>query len=107
MSSLINFLGRARQFLEQRGAIVRRHLVQNGRDLFVRHRVQKVLLFLDSDIFENVGRQRGRQDAEHDDLFVFRKIENHFRDVGRRPFLEKLAQGVEIARVDQRLDFRC
>ena len=29
---------RARHFLEQRRAIVRRHLVQNGDDLLVRHR---------------------------------------------------------------------
>ena len=80
---------RARQFFEQRGAIVRRHFVQNPDHLFVGHRPQQFLLLLDADVFKNVRGQRGRQDAEDDDLFVFGKIENHLRHVGRRPFLEK------------------
>ena len=73
----------------------------------MRHCPQQLLLLLDSDVFENVRRERGRQDAEDDHLFVIRKIENHFRDVSRRPFLEQLAQPVEIARVDKRFDFGC
>ena len=57
---------RARQFLEQRRAIVRRHFVEDPDDLLVRHRAQQFLLRLDVEIFENVGRQIVRQDAEDD-----------------------------------------
>jgi len=73
----------------------------------VRHRTQQILLLLDADIFENVRRQRRRQHPEDDDLLVFRKIENHVRDVGRRPIGEQFAQCVEIALIDQAFDFRC
>ena len=51
---------RARHFLQQRGAIVRRHLVQNGHDLFVGHCVQELLLRIHIEIFEDVGRERVR-----------------------------------------------
>ena len=47
----------ARQFLQQRRAIVRRHFIQNGDDLLVRHRAQQFLLFLDPEIFKNIRRQ--------------------------------------------------
>ena len=40
---------------------------------------EQLLLRLDFEIFENVRRQRVRQDAENDDLFVLRQIENHLR----------------------------
>ena len=46
-----------------------------------------------------------RQNAEDDDLFVFRQIEDDLGHIGRRPFAKKFAQRGEIARVDQALDF--
>src|SRR5207253_10347922 len=93
------------QFLEQRGAIVRRHFVQNSDHLFVRHCPQQILLLFDSEVFKDVGRQGCGQDTEDDDLLTFGKIENHLGDVGWRPFLEQVAQAVEIARADQAFDF--
>ena len=83
--------GGAGQFLEQRRAIVRRHLVQNPDDLFVRHRAEQLLLRLDVEIFENVGGLIVRQDAEDDDLFVFGKISDAFCDIGGRPIGKELA----------------
>ena len=54
---------RARHFLEERRAIVRRHFVQDRDDLFVRHGPQQLLLRIDFEIFENVRGQRSRKDA--------------------------------------------
>ena len=73
---------RARHFLEQRRAIVRRHLVENGGDLFVRHAAEQFLLRIHVEVFKNVRRQCRRQNAEDDDAIVCRQIENHFRYVG-------------------------
>ena len=97
--------GRARQFFEERGPVVRRHFVQDSDDLLVGHAAQQCLLRLNVDIFKDVRRQRRRQDAEEDDLIVFVHVEDHFRDIGRGPFAKHLAQRGEIARVDQALDF--
>ena len=96
---------RTRQFLEKRRAIVGRHFVQNCGDLFVRHRMQKSFLFLDVEIFENVGRQRRRQHAKDNDRIVVGKIRNYFRQVGRRKFAKSFAQRVEVTRLDQTFDF--
>ncbi len=95
------------QFLEQRRAIVRRHLVEDRDDLFVRHAAEQFLLRLDIDveILENVRRQRVRQNPENDDLLVFRKIEDDLGHVGRRHLGKELAQRGEIPRVDHALDF--
>ncbi len=65
--------GGARQFLQQRRPIVRRHFVENADGLFVRHRAQELLLRLDLEIFEDVGREIVGQDPEDDDLFLLRK----------------------------------
>ena len=97
---------RARQFLEQRRAIVRRHLVQNADDLLVRHAAEQLLLRIDIEIFENVGRELVRQDAEDDDVIVLLHVEDHLRDIGGRPVGKQLAQRAEIARVDHAFDFR-
>ena len=43
-------------------------------------------------IFKNVRRQRMRQDAKDDHLFIFRHIEDDFRNIGRRPFAKHFAQ---------------
>ena len=74
--------------------------------LLVCHGAQQFLLRLDIEIFENIRRQRVRQDAKNDHLFVFRHVEDHLGHIGRRPFAKHLAQRAEIARVDQALDFR-
>jgi hypothetical protein len=79
-----------RQFLQQRRAIIRRHLIQNGYHLLVCHRAQQFLLFLDPDIFENLRRERRWEDAEDDHLFVFRHIEDDLCDISRRPFAKQL-----------------
>ena len=97
---------RARHFLEQRRAIVRRHFVQDPGHLLVRHGAEQLLLRFDVEIFENIRRERGRQNAENDDLIVLRQIEDDFGKIGRRPFAKNLAQRAEIARLDQALDFR-
>ena len=91
----------------KRGAIVRRHLVEDRDDLFVRHAAEQLLLRLDIDveILENVRRQRVRQNAENDDLLVFRQIEDDLGHVGRRHLGKELAQRGEIPRLDHALDF--
>ena len=98
---------RARHFFKQCRAIVRRHFVQNRDDLFVRHRPQQILLLLDADVFKNIRRQCCRQHPEDNHLLVFRKIENHVGDIGRRPIGKQFAQRPEIARVDHALDLGC
>ena len=70
------------------------------------HGAQQFLLLLDANVFKNVRGKRVRQDAKDDDLLVFRKIEDHLGQVGRRPVAKHLAQSGEIARVDQALNFR-
>ena len=67
---------------------------------------KQFLLRLDLEVFENVGREIMRQDAEDDDLFLLRQIEDDFRDIRRRPFRKQLAQRGEISRVDQASNFR-
>ena len=94
-----------RQFLQQRRAIVRRHLIQNGYHLLVRHRAQQFLLFLDPDVFENLRCERRWEDAKDDHLFIFRHIEDYLGDIGRRPFAEKFTERPEIPGFDQALDF--
>ena len=98
--------GRARQFLEQRRSIVRRHFVQNGNDLLVRHAAQQFLLRLEIEIFEDVGGERVWQNAKNDDPLVLRKIEDDLGHVGRGHLGKELAQRGEIPRVDHALDFR-
>jgi hypothetical protein len=70
------------------------------------HRAKQLLLGLDIEVFENIRRQRMRQNAKDDHLLVFRHIENHFGHICRRPFAKHLAQRAEIAGVNQALDFR-
>ena len=94
-----------RQFLQQRRAIVRRHLVQNGYHLLVCHRAQQFLLFLDPEVFKNIRRERGWQDAKDDHLFIFRHVEDYLGDIGRRPFAENFAERREVTGVDQAPDF--
>ena len=73
----------------------------------MRHRAQQFLLRIQIEIFKNVRRQRMRQDAKDDHLFISRHVENHFGHVRGGPLAKQLAQRAEIARVDQALDFRC
>ena len=96
----------ARQFLQQRRAIVRRHLVQNAHDLLVRHGAQQFLLFLDADVFKNIRCQIVRQHPKDDDLFVFRQIQNHFGDISGWPFAKHFTERGEIPRFDHAPDFR-
>ena len=69
------------------------------------HRAQQFLLRIQIEIFKNVRRQRMRQDAKDDHLFISWHVENHFGHVHWGPFGKQLAQGAKIARVDQALDF--
>ena len=63
------------------------------------------LLRLDIEIFENIRRERVRQDAKDDHLFVFRQIEDDFGHIGWRPFAKEFAQRPEIPGVDHAPDF--
>ena len=83
---------RARQFLQQRRAIVRRHLIQDADHLLLRHAAEELLLRIHLEIFENIRRQIVRQNAENDHLIVLLHIEDHLGHVGRRPFRKQLAQ---------------
>ena len=47
--------------------------------------MQQFLLRVKIKIFENIGRQRVRQNAKDDYLFVVRQIKDDFGDIGRRP----------------------
>ena len=67
--------------------------------------MQQFLLRIEIEIFENIRRERVRQDAKDDDLFIFRHIDNHLGDIGRRPVAKQLAQRREVAGVDQASDF--
>ena len=96
----------ARQFLEQRRAIVRRHLVQNRHDLLVSHGAQQLLLAPRSRDIQKHPPPGVRQDPKDDHLFVFRQIENHFGHISRRPFTKHFTQRREIARLDHAPDFR-
>ena len=53
---------------------------------------KELLLRVDVEVFENIRRQVVGQDAENDDLIVLLHVEDHLRDVRRRPFLKQLAQ---------------
>ena len=83
--------GGARQFLQQRRPVVRRHFVQDGDSLFVRHGAEQVLLRFDLEVFEHVRREVVRQEPEDDDLFLLGKISDDFRDVGRGPVRKEFA----------------
>ena len=69
------------------------------------HGAKQLLLGVDVEIFEDVRRERVGQNAENDDLFILRHVEDHLGDVGRRPFPKDLAERAEIARINQTLEF--
>jgi hypothetical protein len=98
--------GGAGQFLQQRRPVVGRHFVQDGDGLLVGHGAQQLLLRLDFKVFEDVGCENVRQEAEDDDLFVLGKISDYVRDIGRRPVRKQFAQRSEVPRVDQHPNFR-
>ena len=58
------------------------------------------------EVFENVRRQRRRQNPEDDDTIVFRQIENDFGHIRRRPLPKNFTQTREIARLNQAANFR-
>ena len=62
------------QFLEQRRAIVRRHVVEDVRGGLVAHRLQHRLLGVRLQVLEDLRRLSVRQQAEDDGLLLLREI---------------------------------
>jgi hypothetical protein len=62
-----------RQLVQERGAIVRRHLVEDLRDLLLGHRLEEALLGLEREVLEHVRRQVARQHPEREHLLLHRQ----------------------------------
>ena len=96
----------AGQLLEQRRAVVRRHVVEDARGIHRAHRLQHGVLRIHIQILEDIARQHMRQQAEDDRLLLLRQVRDALRDVRRRPVRKRLAKRGKIARFDQLFDFR-
>ena len=59
-----------RQFLEEHGAVVRRHVVEQRRDVLLRHRLEQGLLLVERQVLEGRRRVLARQQAEDHDLVL-------------------------------------
>ena len=96
----------ARQFLQQRRAVVGRHLIQDARRLRRAHRLEQRLLRIAVEILENIRRQRVRQNAEQHHTLILRQFRDQLARLRRREIGKRLAQPREIAARDHLLDFR-
>ena len=81
---------RARQLLQQRRAIVGRHLVEDLDRVLLPQRAQQTRLRVHVEILEHVGGHRLRQDAENHHLLLDGKPDDALRQIGRMPFGENL-----------------
>src|SRR5206468_3326758 len=93
------------QFLQQSGAIVRRHLVNDLDDFLFPHRLKQTLLVVAAQVFEGLSGQPARENAKQNDLVFIRQVRDQFGDIGRRPFAKNLLERRKIALMNQRLNF--
>ena len=98
--------GVAREFFEERGAVVGGHFVEHGRRLLTAHGLEELLLGVGLAVFKDIRRQCMWQDAEDDSALVFRQFDDEFRSIHGRKFRECLAQPREVAASDHVLNFR-
>ena len=77
--------GRPRQLLEQRRAVVGRHVIEDAGGLGLPHRFQDDLLRVGVEILEDIRGLRVREQAEDDGLLIVRQLGDALGDVRRRP----------------------
>ncbi len=96
----------AGQFLEEGGAIIGRHLVDDLDNLFLAHGLEQALLVFAPEVFKGAGGEAVREDAEDDDLVAGREVGHQFGEIRGRPFGEDFLEGDEVALLHQLLNFR-
>ena len=92
------------EFLQERRAVVGRHLVEDRHGLFAAHGVQEFLLLIGVEVLEHVCSEGLRDHTEDDDLVAFGQIGDHIGEISRCPLGEKFAQTAEVAFFDEALD---
>ena len=88
------------QLVEERGAVVGRHLVQDLRHLLGGHGLDQALLRLEREILEDVGGEVAREQPEGDHLLLHRQGLDQARGGRWRPVLEHLVERREVPRAD-------
>src|SRR5262249_8371017 len=94
------------QLFQQRGAIVRRNVVENLRDFLLAESLHEVFLVVAIEIFKNLSSEVVRQNAEENGFVVGIEIGENLGNVGRRKAAKDLAKLREVALRDQFLEFR-
>ena len=88
------------QLVEERGAVVGRHLVQDLRHLLGGHGLDQALLRLEREILEDVGGEVAREQPEGDHLLLHRQSLDQARGGRWRPVLEHLVERWEVPGAD-------
>jgi hypothetical protein len=95
-----------RQLVQQRGAVVRRHLVQDLGDFLLGHGLEQLPLGLEWQVLEDVRGQIAGQHPEGEDLLVHRQPLDQTSGGRRRRVLQHLLEGDEISRLDDAGEIR-
>ena len=98
--------GRSGHLFEELGAVVGRKIVENLRDLLLAEREHQSLLIFEAEIFEDIGGEIMRQDAEQHGLVPGAEVGENFRDLRRRELRKNFAQLREVALFNQGFEFR-
>lgn len=95
----------SRQFLEHGCAIVAIHLIQDAGGLFISEVSDDALLFLRSEVFEDLGGEILGEKTEDDGLIFFGEFGDDFADVRSGHFDKELADRGKVSRGDELVDF--
>src|SRR4029079_4984755 len=88
-----------RQLFEQRRAVVRRHVVENGGHFVLGHGLEQSVLIVVREVFEGGGGVLARQHAIHDHLVGDRQFGERFGHVLRGPVAHHVVQPRKVARL--------
>ncbi len=80
------------QFLEEHRALVGRHVVEQGRNVFLGHRLEESLLGVLCEVLEDGGGILAGQHTEHDDLVFETELGQERRDVACVPIAHQVPQ---------------
>ena len=94
---------RGRQFLDDLRRMVRRHLVEDARDLELVERLDELQQRLIVELGEHLARALGRQQAEDRHLRFERQLAQQRRHVGRMRGRQQIDEATAVAALEQRL----
>ncbi len=85
------------QLFEEHGPVVRRHVVEERRDVFLGHRLEQGFLGVLRQVFEHRGGVLAGQDAKHHDLILEAELGQERRHVARVAVAHHVAQPCVVA----------